>query len=110
MASTWEPSFAASPNGHVAEWPGFPIGQGNDVTRLKGRTSLRDKTLDKDPHKVAMELFRLLHQAASCYGLNTILSKDPGMKNKQEAVLTTNELLFRTVEEQPRALRLTVDN
>lgn len=33
----------------AAEWPGTPIGSTNVITRIKGRTSRHDKTLDRDP-------------------------------------------------------------
>lgn len=57
-----------------------------------------------------MALFSLLYQATSCYGINTTLASDPNIKFKQAAVLATNKLLARTVEEQPRTLALKLDN
>ncbi len=41
-------SFPTGPN-ESAEWPGSDLGKGNIITRIKGRTSLHDKTLDRDP-------------------------------------------------------------
>jgi hypothetical protein len=41
-------SFPLGPAG-LAEWPGTSIGEGNVITRIKGRTSLHDKSLDRDP-------------------------------------------------------------
>ncbi|MDP2728258.1 MAG: hypothetical protein Q8P59_12030 [Dehalococcoidia bacterium] len=43
--------FPPPPSPEVVEWEGSPIGIKNIITRTKGRTSVHDKTLDKDPTK-----------------------------------------------------------
>jgi hypothetical protein len=53
-------------------------------------------------------LFRLLHQAAQCYDMNTILARDPAVANVKEAVTRTMELLARVIDELPKGLTLTL--
>lgn len=55
------------------------------------------------------ELFRVMHQACQCYWLNTILTADPAVKDRKEAVQLTMELIARLVDQQPETLRLTLD-
>jgi hypothetical protein len=55
------------------------------------------------------ELFRVMHRACRCYVLNTILMADPHVKDRKEAVGLTIEVIARLVDEQPDALRLTLD-
>jgi hypothetical protein len=39
------------------------------------------------------ELFRIMHQTAGCYDLNTILQKDPSVRGRKEAVSRTIRLI-----------------
>ena len=54
------------------------------------------------------ELFRVLHRACSCYALNTVLTADPRVKDRKEAVHLTMQLIARLLEEQPSSLKLTL--
>ncbi len=56
------------------------------------------------------ELFRVMHQAAGCYVLNTILQNDPKLKDKREAVLKSHALIAQTLDTQPKELKLTLEN
>lgn len=56
------------------------------------------------------ELFRVMHQAARCYGLNTTLQKDPSVISKREAVARTMEIIARTLDDEPRSIHLTIEN
>lgn len=56
------------------------------------------------------ELFRAMFQAAACYDMNTVLQKDPEIKSKRDAILLTMHLIAKVLEEQPRGIRLTIDN
>ncbi len=56
------------------------------------------------------ELFRVMAQAARTYDLNTTLQKDPAVRDKRQAVGRTIQLIARTLEEEPRDVRLTIAN
>ncbi len=56
------------------------------------------------------ELFRVMYQAAACFDLNTVLQKDPRVKDKMEAVRLTMDLIAGAVNRRPEQLRLTVDD
>lgn len=56
------------------------------------------------------ELFRVMHQATGCFGLNTVLAADPVVKDRQEAVTLTMRIIARLVSEQPARLRLTLQD
>ena len=56
------------------------------------------------------ELFRALYQAAACYSLNTILQKDPQVRDKMEAVRLTMDLIANAVNRRPEQLRLTLED
>ncbi|MGH8003194.1 MAG: hypothetical protein ACRECJ_00505, partial [Limisphaerales bacterium] len=56
------------------------------------------------------ELFRVMHQAAGCYVLNTNLQSDPKLKDKREAVLKSHALIAKTLDTEPKDLRLTLEN
>jgi len=56
------------------------------------------------------ELFRVMHQSAGCYSLNTILQSDKKLKDKREAVLKSHALIAKTLDTQPKDLRLTLEN
>ncbi len=56
------------------------------------------------------ELFRVMYYAARTYDLNTTLQKDPGVRDKREAVGRTLAMIGRTVDEEPRDLHLTIQN
>lgn len=55
------------------------------------------------------ELFRVLHRACACYALNTILTTDPQVRDRKEAVGLTMDVIARLVAERPAALRLGLD-
>jgi len=54
------------------------------------------------------ELFRAMYQAAACYSLNTVLQKDPQVRDKMEAVRLTMDLIANAVNRRPEQLRLTL--
>jgi hypothetical protein len=56
------------------------------------------------------ELFRVMYEAARTYGFNTILTADPQVKDKKEAVELTMELIARIVDDEPSPLRLTLSD
>lgn len=56
------------------------------------------------------ELFRVMFQSSACYDLNTVLQKDPTVRDKMEAVRRTMDLIAKAVEERPEQLKLTIDN
>ncbi|HEV2491736.1 MAG TPA: hypothetical protein VG204_01545 [Terriglobia bacterium] len=56
------------------------------------------------------ELFRVMYNAARTYDLNTILQRDPRIRDKREAVEQTLAIIARTVEREPHPIRLTLDN
>lgn len=56
------------------------------------------------------ELFRVMYGAARTYGLNTILQKDPQVRDKREAVRRTMNLIARALDEEPRDIHLTIDD
>jgi hypothetical protein len=55
------------------------------------------------------ELFRVMHRTCHCYTVNTILTSDPLVHDRKEAVRLTIDLIARLVDEQPQALRLALD-
>ena len=56
------------------------------------------------------ELFRVMYQATCCYGLNTILQKDPRVGDRREAVRRTMALIARTLEEEPQGIHLSLED
>ena len=58
--------------------------------------------------RAEFELFRVMHQAASCFGVNTVLTADPRVPDRKEAVALTMRLIARLVDEQPSQVRLTL--
>jgi hypothetical protein len=56
------------------------------------------------------ELFRMLHQAARCYDLNTILATDPTVAGLKEAVARTMELIGYAIAARSGGIRLTLDD
>ncbi|MGH9431558.1 MAG: hypothetical protein ACRD3T_08445 [Terriglobia bacterium] len=56
------------------------------------------------------ELFRIMYHAARTFDLNTILQKDPEVKDKREAVSRTLSIIARTIDEEPKGIHLTIDN
>jgi len=56
------------------------------------------------------ELFRAMHRACACYAVNTILTADPRVPGRKEAVGLTMDLIARLVDERPPALHLTLEN
>lgn len=55
------------------------------------------------------ELFRLLHRAAACYDLNTILQKDPTVPSRKEAVERTIALIAAVVAQARGTISATID-
>ena len=55
------------------------------------------------------ELFRVLHQAARCYDLNTILASDPTVAGLKEAVARTMELIGYAIATRTESIHLTLD-
>ena len=43
--------FPSSPYPEGIEWPGSPMGISNTITRIKARTAIHDKTIDKEERK-----------------------------------------------------------
>jgi len=58
--------------------------------------------------RIEFELFRILHSAARCYSLNTILQKR--INTKRQAVLATMKIIRKTIEKLPKFANLTLDN
>jgi len=56
------------------------------------------------------ELFRVLHGSCHTYTLNTILTTDPRVRDRKEAVALTMRLIAALIEHQPQTLRLTLDD
>jgi len=56
------------------------------------------------------ELFRVLHHAARCYDLNTILATDPTVAGLKEAVARTMELIGFAIATRSGHIRLTLDD
>lgn len=67
---------------------------------------------DGKPHTLyqEFELFRVMHQSAGCYALNTILQNDKKLKDKREAVLRSHALIAKTLDTQSLELHLTLEN
>ena len=83
---------------------------------LKGRVNPRLYDLfasrDDVPETLEeeFELFRIMHKAAKCYDLNTILEKDPKVKERPKAVALTMRLIDRVLREEPTDLSLNLKN
>ncbi len=60
--------------------------------------------------KEEFDLFELLYRAARCYDLNTILTLDPGVRDKTEAVARTIDLLAVILDRQPEDVSLNLEN
>ncbi|MBI2247374.1 MAG: hypothetical protein HYU65_05525 [Armatimonadetes bacterium] len=56
------------------------------------------------------ELFRVMHRACRCYSLNTILTADPQVKDRKEAVELTLQIIARLVDDHPADLQTTLTN
>lgn len=56
------------------------------------------------------ELFRVMHRACACYAINTVLTADPRVTGRKEAVGLTMGVIARLVDQRPPALRLTLEN
>ncbi|HET6781273.1 MAG TPA: hypothetical protein VFH67_04180 [bacterium] len=56
------------------------------------------------------ELFRVMHRACRCYSLNTVLTADPQVKDKKEAVALTLQLIARLVDDHPTDIQKTLDD
>jgi hypothetical protein len=56
------------------------------------------------------ELFRVMHHAARCYDLNTILATDPKVGGLKDAVARTMELIGYAIATRAGRIRLTLDD
>ncbi len=56
------------------------------------------------------ELFRVLHRACACYAINTVLTADPRVKGRKEAVGLTMDVIARLIDQRPQGLHLTLEN
>jgi hypothetical protein len=56
------------------------------------------------------ELFRRLHQATHSYHMNTILRKDPRVRETRDAVRLSLGLIAHTVTEEPEGVHLSLDS
>jgi hypothetical protein len=56
------------------------------------------------------ELFWAMYRAVACYDLNTVLQRDPRIKDKMEAVAQTMKLIVAALEQRPAQARYTLDN
>jgi len=65
----------------------------------------RPASLDEE-----FELFRVMHQAALCYDLNTTLERDPAVESKREAVERTMAVIARTLDEEPSGVSLSLQD
>ncbi len=72
--------------------------------------SLFSETSDAPPSlEEEFELFRVMYDALHTYDLNTILQKDPQVRDKREAVGRTIDLIARTLEEEPTGIHLSLE-
>jgi hypothetical protein len=78
-------------------------GESGELYRTFERRDDAPETLREE-----FELFRIMHHAANCFGLNTTLTADPQVKDRKEAVALTMRVIARLVDEQPAKLRLTL--
>lgn len=88
----------------------------DDVKTRRGSVTPEDllRTFERRPDvpetlQQEFELFRVLHRATDCYAVNTILTADPQVKDRKEAVGLTMHLIARLVAERPRTLRVTLE-
>lgn len=56
------------------------------------------------------ELFRVMHKAAACYSMNTILGKDPHNKGLRDAVEATMKVIVKCLASPSPDIRLTVSS
>ncbi|MDQ7844387.1 MAG: hypothetical protein QN141_05480 [Armatimonadota bacterium] len=78
---------------------------GGEVFRVFERRQDVPETLREE-----FELFRVMHGSCATYGLNTILTADPRVRDRKEAVALTMRLIAVLIEHQPQTLRLTLDD
>lgn len=77
--------------------PTYPIGE---LAGLMHRADIPDTLFEE------FELFRMLYRATRCYDLNTTLTAHPAVRDKQEAVRLTMELIAKVLDDQPTALKV----
>ncbi len=94
----------------------FILSLEDEVKARRGGVTSEDlsRTFERRPDvpetlREEFELFRVLHRACSCYAMNTVLTSDPQVKGRKEAVGWTMNLIARLVAEQPQSLRVTLD-
>lgn len=83
-------TFPEGPDG-AAEWTGTPIGSSNVVTRIKGRTSRHDKSLDRDP---------AARDALLRWAEDTVRDLDSGVRTHDAIVHGIRVRLFTNSEHQ----------
>lgn len=77
---------------------------GSTLYRLFSEADGKPASLDEE-----FELFRVMYQATRCYGLNTVLQKDPRVRDRRAAVGRTMALIARTVDEEPAGIHLSLE-
>jgi len=78
---------------------------GSTLYRLFSEADSKPASLDEE-----FELFRVMYQTARCYGLNTVLEKDPRVPDRRAAVRRTMALIARTLDERPKGIHLSIEN
>jgi len=81
---------------------GLPFYQTYDACRT---CPPKPETLEEE-----FDLFKLLYRAARCYDMNTVLTQDPSLRGKKEAVARTIDLLARIIDQVPEGLYLDLNN
>ena len=56
------------------------------------------------------ELFKVMHNATSCYSMNTILTKDPGNNSLRDAVAATMKVIAKCIASPSKDVKLTLAN
>jgi hypothetical protein len=78
---------------------------GSTLYRLFSAADGKPASLDEE-----FELFRVMYQATRCYGLNTVLQRDPRVRDRRAAVGRTMALIARTVDEEPAGIHLSLES
>ncbi len=70
----------------------------------------REKSTLPESLEEEFELFRVMHRAAACYDLNTVLQNDPTVRDRREAVRRTIDIIARVIEAPHPDLHLTLQD
>ncbi|MBI3975492.1 MAG: hypothetical protein HY334_03785 [Armatimonadetes bacterium] len=84
------------------------VGEGYPAAALAETFAARrdvPETLEEE-----FELFRVMHRACRCYDLNTILTADPRVEDKKEAVALTMRVIARLVDTLPERIHHTLES